>query len=449
MTLADRDLSYLLRLVRGDAVDEALDDQLGDSAREYARELRTATNGVAPIERLATMPGGEELARALLAQAGASPPIVAPSAGRFRPLTLAELRLRPEPVWLVDMLLQAGTLAVLEGVDGSYKSFLALALALSVALGRPWLGRPVRQGRVLYIIGEGVSGFMRRVDAWQIANLGRRGDVDNLHVVDEMPLLWRGEADELMAAAPGPYDLVLLDTTARSLVGADENSAQDVGSLVAGAEQIRRSGATVLAVHHLNRQGETRGSTALSAAVHTRLRLKREGASRIATLTVEKQRDAEPDQKISLVARTVELGTFDVEGRPVTSLVLEADVSERPVKVSPPKLKPTSITAWVSLINLGGEANFAAWRDASGLAKTTFKWAREELVEQGYVEHTTDGPWRLTATGSKGPGGSIEGPLGSDGPSANGVGPGGSTTPLKGVDPGPSSPDPAEKDLPW
>src|SRR5205823_5273568 len=77
--------------------------------------------------------------------------------GRFHGVGLAELRARPKPFYIVDRLLQADTVALLEGVDGAYKTFLAVAWALCVALGRPWLGRPVKMGRVLYLLGEGSS----------------------------------------------------------------------------------------------------------------------------------------------------------------------------------------------------------------------------------------------------------------------------------------------------
>src|SRR5205823_2936852 len=110
-----------------------------------------------------------------------------------------------------------------------------------VALGCPWLGRPVQQGRVLYLLGEGSRGLPKRAAAWQIMNGGRR-PVDALtFVVDEMPQLWRGDAEHVLLANPGPFGLVVCDTLARAMVGGNENQQQDMGQLIEGADHLRRA----------------------------------------------------------------------------------------------------------------------------------------------------------------------------------------------------------------
>jgi len=63
----------------------------------------------------------------------------------------------PEPPrrgWLVPDLLPEGTVATWYGDDGTGKSVLALALAICVASGRPFLDRPVQQGVTLYLDTE-------------------------------------------------------------------------------------------------------------------------------------------------------------------------------------------------------------------------------------------------------------------------------------------------------
>ena len=52
----------------------------------------------------------------------------------------------------------------------TFKSFVALDMACCVAIGRPWHGRAVKQGRVLYCVGEGAAGFPKRLRAWIKAN---------------------------------------------------------------------------------------------------------------------------------------------------------------------------------------------------------------------------------------------------------------------------------------
>jgi len=90
---------------------------------------------------------------------------------RFQLLSAAELLMRPDPEWLIEHWLTVGGVGTLYGSWGSGKSFLALDWALHVADGLPWLGDcSVRQGPVVYVVGEGVTGFKLRVAAWRKAH---------------------------------------------------------------------------------------------------------------------------------------------------------------------------------------------------------------------------------------------------------------------------------------
>ena len=106
---------------------------------------------------------------------------------------------------------------------------------------------------------------------------------------------------ELKAAVPEPPSLVIFDTLARCMAGGDENSAKDMGLLIAGADRIRAElGCAVLLVHHTNKSGESeRGSTALRGGVDTLLKLKKNDEGTL-TLECEKQKDAAPFGPIHL-----------------------------------------------------------------------------------------------------------------------------------------------------
>jgi hypothetical protein len=365
---------------------------------------------------------------------------------RFAGLSLAELRKRPAPSYIIEDYAQADSLAVLEGVDGSYKTFLALAMAHSVALGREWVGRHVVQGRVLYLLGEGARGLPRRADAWQIVNLGGREDVPDLvFVVDEMPQLWKGDAAAVIAANPGPFVFVIVDTLARSLVGGNENLQQDMGLLVDGCDELRRAyaGPCVLLLHHLNATGGTRGSTTLPGAISTKLRLDRPAGSRTVSLSVKKQRDDETAPPLQLVARTVELGTVDDRGRPETSLVLEAEkraetggpTDGQSGPVFGPVLTPgelAALEALSALLSALPNATFATWRDAAKLPKSTFKDARLNLIRRDLVIQTPDGRYVLSPRGEEeGRRGPKQGRLDMFRPSANGEGRRGTESPIR------------------
>jgi hypothetical protein len=190
-------------------------------------------------------------------------------------LTRSDLRNLPDPEPLIDNVLDQGTTALLYGSWGTIKTFIALDWAASVATGRPWQSRASRQRRVLYVVGEGAFGFKGRVDAWEAG--WRRNITDGQ--LDTLPfavnLTRPTEVDNLRALVDwGGYDFVILDTLARCMVGADENSAKDCGVVVDAMTKILASTpggrGVVLGVHHAGKDGKTmRGSSAFESGVDT------------------------------------------------------------------------------------------------------------------------------------------------------------------------------------
>lgn len=65
---------------------------------------------------------------------------------------VAELASRPD---VVEDILPASGKHWLFGAPGSLKTFMLLDIAAAVASGKPWAGRKVQQGRVLYLFNEG------------------------------------------------------------------------------------------------------------------------------------------------------------------------------------------------------------------------------------------------------------------------------------------------------
>ena len=86
---------------------------------------------------------------------------------RFRPLS-AIINDLTGTQWLVKPILERDALAGWFGDSGSFKSFVALDVGLSVAYGRNWHDLPTHRGAVFYICGEGAGGVGRRIEAWRI-----------------------------------------------------------------------------------------------------------------------------------------------------------------------------------------------------------------------------------------------------------------------------------------
>jgi hypothetical protein len=178
----------------------------------------------------------------------------------------------PAPTPLVDGLLYDPGESVLYGPPKSGKSFLALALNLSVATGQPFMGRDVKRGRALYVAAEGVGGLGQRVDAWcQYHNVD---DIDDaMFLTTAVNLTDHGAVNALcdLAKDENP-SLVTLDTLARCAVGAEENSAKDMGRLVDALDQLRdATDGHIKVVHHSGKDitKGMRGSNALLGAVDT------------------------------------------------------------------------------------------------------------------------------------------------------------------------------------
>ncbi|MDU7866195.1 MAG: AAA family ATPase, partial [Pantoea sp.] len=69
--------------------------------------------------------------------------------------------------YLIKGYLPSASVTSAYGASGSYKSFLAVSWGCHIATGKPWAGRPVTQGAVIYVVGEGGIGVPRRIRAWE------------------------------------------------------------------------------------------------------------------------------------------------------------------------------------------------------------------------------------------------------------------------------------------
>jgi len=301
----------------------------------------------------------------------------------FCGLTASELKQLPPPVPLVEGILFRDTLAVLDGDSATYKSFIALDMALSVATGTPWQGRRVRQGAVVYIVAEGLSGMGQRVDAWEL----RRGHTapDNCVFVPRAANLTdKGEVQalcEYIQSLPERPALIVIDTLARSIAGAEENSSKDMGLAVEAMDKLRWvcGGATVLALHHVNKaKGDIRGSSALRGAIDTELKTKKERKG-VVTLSCEKQKDAEEFEPITLVGESV-----SVPGGKSSLVFAQSEAAGAAVQVE------ILDDVCSELSGFGDKgATFTQWKQACkrvGISESTFKRARTALVGNDRVD---------------------------------------------------------------
>ena len=215
---------------------------------------------------------------------------------RFRFLEADDLRDLPPQEWLVPGIIPKGALVGFVSPPERFKTFTMIDLILSVASGGKWLGRyETAQGPSILVLAEGSHGLPKRVAAWE----DHCGAEAAAHfVVEAVPLMddiaTNAFIREVKQAVPNPV-LIIFDTLARCMVGGDENSARDMGLVIANADRVRQAtGATVILVHHTTKSSVDveRGSGALRGACDTMLRVVGDDRDDL-ILRCEKQKDAD------------------------------------------------------------------------------------------------------------------------------------------------------------
>lgn len=240
-------------------------------------------------------------------------------------LSLGELREQAHEVpWLIKHVMPAGSIGMMFGASGTFKSFIAVDAALHVAHGLTWLGRRTKQGSVLYIAAEGGTGLWSRICAWHQARRLRYEGIP-LHVVpvaiDITKDAWRVvEAAQAKGVTPA---MVVVDTLSQTYNG-EENSANEIAAYFRelGTRFRQLWGCTVLILHHTghNATERPRGSSAMRANLDFMLGVFRDETEMMATLTCAKQKDGEAFKDVTFRVAMHELG-IDQDGDKVTSLV--------------------------------------------------------------------------------------------------------------------------------
>jgi len=306
-------------------------DELQEQLHEHQRQLTDYVDLLDHSLHIGeTVPSPPTAVRRLLGLNGSANAAV-PAGLRDKLLSRAELRNLPTPEPLIDNTLDRRTSALLYGYWGTCKSFLALDWCSCVATGKPWQGRPVQQGKVLYVAAEGAYGLDRRLIAWEKA---WHREVAELTVYpDKVDLLDRGAVREIeQLCGEQRYALVVFDTVSRCMAGADENSAGPMSLVVDALDRVKRAtvDGTVLGLHHTGKDKVTnRGSSVLESGMDTAYRV--EGDPLLISLTREKRKDGPREDRLQLRLLPVadscvleagnDLGTFGRSGTTVETIL--------------------------------------------------------------------------------------------------------------------------------
>lgn len=246
--------------------------------------------------------------------------------GRFAFVQAADYLKRDPVVWAVKGVLPQAEMGAIYGESGAGKSFLALDLAMAIARGVPWRGHKVKQGSVAYVCAEGAGGFALRVQAYcefhgvDIATLP-------LYILGDAPnLLEKTDVKEVVGElkALGKLSVVFVDTMAQVTPGANENSGEDMGRVLAHGKAMHRAlKAMIMWVAHAGKDTGKglRGWSGIKGALDVEICTERAGEHRAATVT--KMKDGQGEGKeYGFALDTVVLGK-DEDGDDITSCVLK------------------------------------------------------------------------------------------------------------------------------
>lgn len=204
-----------------------------------------------------------------------------PDPDLLRLYTPTELLDFPEPAWLVEPFIVDGTLSILYGASGTFKSFIALSWAAQAP------------GLAIYISAEGSPKRLgERIHALE-HELGLPSNI--LTIPHAVNLIHDAELfTATLDAIPSPPRLLIVDTAARNMAGHDENSTKDMGALISELDQIRyRYQLSVLIIHHSGHENtdRERGSSALRGAADISIHAKRGDTPLTVKLRCAKSRD--------------------------------------------------------------------------------------------------------------------------------------------------------------
>jgi hypothetical protein len=252
-------------------------------------------------------------------------------------IDFADLAAVSHKSWVVDHLLGAGEASCFFGEPGSGKSVAVEDIGLHVAAAhlspaKTWQGRKLKGGAVLFVALERASVVARRALAFgrEHALFGAklpfgvlRGPLDFRDPATATKIIAAMQALAQRHDAEGR--MLVIDTVNRALGNGDENSAKDMGALIATLSAIQAAlpDVHILLVHHQPAGGQERmrGHSSLLGSLDVAAHVTN-GATRLVELT--KASDFDDHQCIAFTLKPVEIGVGD-NGEKITAPVVVAE----------------------------------------------------------------------------------------------------------------------------
>ena len=294
------------------------------------------------------------------------------------------------PDELVEGLMTIGSSVVVYGDSNSGKTFWALSVATAIATGNDCYGRKTDAGLVIYLASEAPASIRSRMQAIKKYH---GCDLENLAMVPVPMNFYNGDQDahdviELVRAIEQikgrSVRLIIGDTLARMSAGANENSGEDMGPVMARFDQVATAtGAALMIIHHNGKDAAkgARGWSGIRAHIDTEIEvIEKEG---IRMVNVTKQRELpSKGEAIYFKLEVVEMGISKFGGPATTCVAIPDDESN----ATKPHKKPTKHDENVRTVERAWWSSGAEERD--GLPYLSRSALRDLLVKDGMAERT-------------------------------------------------------------
>jgi putative DNA primase/helicase len=294
------------------------------------------------------------------------------------------------PDELVEGLMTIGSSVVVYGDSNSGKTFWALSVATAIATGSDCYGRKTDPGLVVYLASEAPASIRSRMQA---IKKFYGCSLENLAMVPVPMNFYSGAQDahdviEMVRAIEKikgkPVRLIIGDTLARMSAGANENSGEDMGPVMARFDQVATAtGAAMMIIHHNGKDAArgARGWSGIRAHIDTEIEVTEKEGTR--SVSVTKQRELpSKGETIYFRLEVVEMGTSKFGGAATTCVAIPDDDAN----ATKPHKKPTKHDENVRTVERAWWASGAEERE--GFPYVSRSALRELLVKDGATERT-------------------------------------------------------------
>jgi phage/plasmid primase-like uncharacterized protein len=294
------------------------------------------------------------------------------------------------PDELVEGLMTIGSSVVVYGDSNSGKTFWALSVATAIATGSDCYGRKTDPGLVVYLASEAPGSIRSRMQAIKKYH---GCDLENLAMVPVPMNFYNGDQDahdviELVRAIEQikgqRVRLIIGDTLARMSAGANENSGEDMGPVMARFDQVATAtGAALMIIHHNGKDAAkgARGWSGIRAHIDTEIEVTEKEGTRSVTVTKQRELPSKGDT-IYFKLEIIEMGTTKFGGAATTCVAIPDDEA---IATNPHK-KPTKHDETMRTLE-------RSWWDSAtemrnGLPYISRSGLQNFLIKNGYTERT-------------------------------------------------------------